>query len=240
MIKAFFQFLLNTFFKRNQISVEQTELEPVPTPTETLKEKTRTYLDYDWTPVIEFETGGRGYYEKFLKKLTWPKGQSGITMGIGADLGYMSKEEFETFFAQYFSAEENKLIKSVLGLKGSEAKVALSKVSHIELSWDDASKAFVQWTLPKFWKMANDLWPGLDQLREKAQIALVSLAFNRGTSITGPTRVEMKNIKLLVAIKDYKGIAEQVRLMKRLWVGKKLDGLLARRDKEAALIEDKS
>lgn len=238
MIKQFLQFLKKGLLKKDVTPLEQTLADPIPTPTETQTKQPKTYLDYDWTPVIEFETGGKSYYEKCLKKLTWPKGQSGITMGIGADLGYMSKEEFEKFFAQYFSVEENKLLKSVIGLKGSEAKASLNKVSHIELSWDNASKAFVQWTLPKFWKMAKDLWPGLDELREKAQVALVSLAFNRGTSVTGPTRVEMKNIKLLVAIKDYKGIAEQVRLMKRLWVGKKLDGLLARRDKEAALIED--
>ena len=159
--------------------------------------KERTYLDYDWSPVIEFETGGRNYYEKFLKRFTWPKAQSGITMGIGADLGYMSLNEFENYFSCYFTTDENTLIKSVIGLKGEVAKTALPKVKNIELSWINASEAFVKWTLPKFWKMTNDLYPGLDQLKEKAQIALVSLVFNRGASISGPSRSEMKNIKVI-------------------------------------------
>ena len=145
----------------------------------------RTYLDYDWSSVIEFETGGRSYYEKFLKNLTWPKGQSGITMGIGADLGYMSKDEFKQYFSPYFTEEESRLIESVIGLKGDNAKAALSKVKHIKLSWENASEAFLKWTLPKFWKAANEIWPGLDQLTERAQIALVSIVFNRGASING-------------------------------------------------------
>ena len=199
--------------------------------------KQRTYLDYDWTSVIEFETGGKDYYEKFLKHFTWPKGESGITMGIGADLGYMTTEEFENYFSKYFTPEQNVLIKGVIGLKGEAAKKVLSKVKHIELSWVDASEAFVKWTLPKFWKMTNDLWPGLNQLKENTQIALVSLVFNRGASIKGPSRVEMKNIKHLVISKDYKGIANEIRSMKRLWIGKKLDGLLKRREEEAKMVE---
>lgn len=200
--------------------------------------KKRTYLDYDWTSVIQFETGGKNYYEKFLQRMTWPGGQSGITMGIGADLGYMTQQEFDSYFAKYFTVEERKLIEPVIGLKGEQARNILLRVKHIELSWTNASKAFVEWTLPKFWKMANDLWPGLDQLKEEAQIALVSLVFNRGASITGSSRVEMKNIKELVLKKDYKGIAEQIRLMKRLWINKNLDGLLSRREKEAKMVEE--
>jgi GH24 family phage-related lysozyme (muramidase) len=199
---------------------------------------TKTYLDYDWSSVIEFETGGRSYYEKFLKTLTWPKGQSGITMGIGADLGYMTKNEFKQYFSSYFTEEENTLIESVIGLKGTYAKSALPKVKHIKLSWENASEAFLKWTLPKFWKLANEIWPGLDQLNEKAQVALVSIVFNRGASVSGSSRMEMKNIQSLVAKKDYKEIANQIRSMKRLWVGKNLDGLLVRREKEALMVED--
>ena len=88
--------------------------------------------------------------------------------------------------------------------------------------------------------MTKELWPGLEELSERAQVALVSVVFNRGSSIAGPTRTEMKNIKPLVLNKDYKGIAEQIRSMKRLWVGKNMDGLLARREKEAKMIEEKN
>lgn len=197
----------------------------------------RTYLDYDWTPVINFETGGEQYYNKVLKRASWPGGASGVTIGIGADLGYLSRKEFDDYFAKYFTDEENSRLRSVIGLKGQSAKSALSKVRNIQLSWDDAKEIFVDWTLPKFWKLTNGLWPGIDQLCENAQIALTSIVFNRGSATKGSSRKEMVNIKPLVLKKDTSGIAKEIKSMKRLWYGKGLDGLLKRRDIEAKMVE---
>jgi GH24 family phage-related lysozyme (muramidase) len=199
--------------------------------------KKRSYLDYDWTPVINFESGGRSYYDRVLKKASWPGGASGITIGIGADLGYMTVQEFDSHFLRYFNAGDAAKLKSTIGLKGEAAKNKLSSVRSVELSWENAMAAFVEWTLPKFWRLSNGLWPGLDQLAERAQIALVSIVFNRGASTRGSSRIEMLNIKPLVLKKDYLGIAAEIRSMKRLWIGKNLDGLLKRRDAEAEMVE---
>lgn len=243
MIRRFFKKIKNFFWKDSiedivdkkiEIKKEEKVIEKQPTK----PKKERTYLDYDWTPVINFETGGMLYYNKKLKFLSWPSGQSGITMGIGADLGYMTKKEFDTYFSKYFTEEENKRIHSVIGLKGANAKNALSKVKNIQLSWENASKAFVEWTLPKFWNMTEKLWPKFNELHENAQIALVSIVFNRGSSTKGPSRIEMLRIKDLVLKKDYKGIAREIRSMKRLWENKGLDGLLFRREKEAKMVEN--
>jgi len=231
MLDKIINFLKNLSKKEEKST--QLEIVAVEEP-----KKERTYLDYDWTPVVEFETGGKSYYEKFLKKMTWPKGESGITMGIGADLGYMTKEEFEKFFSKYFTKKQCERLNDVIGLKGENAKNALSKVKDIELSWDNAYKAFIEWTLPKFWKMTSDLWVGLDKLKEPAQIALVSIVFNRGSATKGPSRVEMVNIKPYVMCQNYNAIAKEIRSMKRLWADKGLDGLLKRRDAEAKMVED--
>jgi len=84
-------------------------------------------------------------------------------------------------------------------------------------------------------------FPGFDVLPLDVQGALVSLVYNRGTRMTDSPgtndRREMRAIRDLVAGGMVAGIAEQLRLMKRLWVGKGLDGLLRRRDAEAALVE---
>jgi GH24 family phage-related lysozyme (muramidase) len=198
--------------------------------------KPRTYKDYNWNPVINFEVGGRAYYERALKRATWPGGQSGVTIGIGADLGYMSRAEFDQHFAKYFTHSERQALLGVMGLKGQAAKSSLSRVRNISLSWENAYSAFLEWTLPKFWKMTNQAWPGVDKLCETAQVALVSIVFNRGASLTGSTRREMANIRPLVARKDYNGIANEIISMKRLWVGKGLNGLLKRRDEEARMV----
>lgn len=197
----------------------------------------KNYLDYDWTPVINFESGGQSYYNKFLKNVTWPGGASGLTVGIGADLGYMTLAEFRIYFGKYFTvADQTKLIAGI-GLKGQTAKAKLNSVKKIELSWENAMQAFINWTLPKFWKLSTTLWPGLDQLEEKAQVALVSIVFNRGTSTKGDSRKEMRNIGPLVLKKEYSSIAAEIRSMKRLWEGKKMDGLIRRREQEALMVE---
>ena len=55
--------------------------------------------------------------------------------------------------------------------------------------------------------------------------------------MSGDRRREMRAIARAVARGDVAEIARQIRAMKRLWVGKGLDGLLKRREGEAALVE---
>lgn len=194
------------------------------------------YLSFDWTPVINWETGGETYFNKKLRFPVVPGGASGVTILIGTDLGYLNEKEFNTYFAKYFTDEQNKRLRKVIGLTRSSAKNALSSVENIECKWEDGKEAFVAWTLPKFYNLAKNLWPGLDQLCESAQVALTSIVFNRGNSLRGRTRSEMRNIIPLVKAKDYERIAKEIKRMKRLWEGKNLDGLLIRRDGEAKLV----
>jgi GH24 family phage-related lysozyme (muramidase) len=81
-------------------------------------------------------------------------------------------------------------------------------------------------------------YPGVEELPADAQAALLSLVFNRGTRKSGSTRREMKALEALVANADLDGIAAEILKMKRLWEGKGLDGLLRRREHEAALVKD--
>ena len=87
----------------------------------------------------------------------------------------------------------------------------------------------------------------LDQLPLDAQGALVSLIYNRGTSMGKPgfqswaQRREMRAIQADLADGVQRGdladTAAQLRSMKRLWEGKGFDGLSARREAEARLVE---
>lgn len=70
-----------------------------------------------------------------------------------------------------------------------------------------------------------------------AQAALVSLVFNRGSSLASASRVEMRHLRDLVSRRDYREIAAQITAMKRLWESKGPDGLLKRREAEARLVE---
>lgn len=189
--------------------------------------------------ILEFEVGGgESYYNKFLKTPCWPKGQSGITIGIGYDLGYNTIDGFKKDWGDKLSIKDFSLLSGAIGLKGTNAQSKVSLYKGVSIPYSVALEVFMSNTLERFKKETLKAFPDADKLHEDAFGALVSLVFNRGGSLTGSSRVEMAAIRPLVAAKDYKGIAKQIRSMKRLWVGKGLDGLLTRREKEAQMIEN--
>jgi GH24 family phage-related lysozyme (muramidase) len=189
--------------------------------------------------ILEYEVGGgKSYYEKYLSKPTWPGGASGMTIGIGIDCGYYTPTELEKMF-NFLPRTQLDAVKGATGKTGQAGKEYTAKVKPlgINITWDQAVNIFETYTWSKFANLTEKAFPGIDQLCDNAYGALVSLVFNRGSSLTGDSRVEMRDIKVLVPKRDYKGIAADIRKMKRLWVGKGLDGLLERREAEAKLVE---
>ena len=189
--------------------------------------------------LLKYEVGGgKSYYDKFLSKFTWPGGASGPTIAIGVDCAYYTKEELSNIF-NFLPKDQVDLIKESVGKTGNKGKeyTKTLRSANIVVNWEQALEIFNAIIWPKFTRLTNKTFPQVTELKEDAYGAIVSLVFNRGTKLTGPSRVEMKNIKDLIPKKDYKGIAKQIRKMKRLWEGKGLDGLLDRREEEAALIE---
>jgi len=189
--------------------------------------------------LFDYEVGGgKPYYDKYLSKFTWPGGASGPTIGIGVDCGYYTKDELAKIF-YFLPKDQIKLIQGASGKTSAAGKeyTKTLREAGITVSWDQAKEIFETLTWPKFSKLAERAFPGLDKLCDNAYGAIVSLVFNRGSSMTGDSRLEMRNIRDLVPKKDYKGIAKQLRNMKRIWKGKGLDGLLERREAEAKLVE---
>jgi hypothetical protein len=189
--------------------------------------------------LLKYEVGGgKSYYEKYLSKFTWPGGASGPTIAIGVDCAYYSRAELEEIF-DFLPADQINLIQNAsgkTGLSGKEYTKTL-RSNGITVMWEKALQIFESLTWPKFTKLAERTFPGLTELHPDAYGAIVSLVFNRGTSLRGTTRTEMVNVKTLIPSKNYNKIANEIRSMKRLWVGKNLDGLLERRESEARLIE---
>jgi hypothetical protein len=188
--------------------------------------------------IIDYEVGGgEGYYNRYLKKPCWPKGASGVTVGVGYDLGYNSSSQFHKDWGGKISDSDFDRLKKCLGYKGSAASKKVSSVADIEIPWESALNVFKLNTIPRFVAITLRAFPGADALHPDAFGALVSLVFNRGGSVKGSRRVEMARIRDLVPSKNYDAIAQEIRSMKRIWAGKGLDGLLRRRDKEAALVD---
>jgi GH24 family phage-related lysozyme (muramidase) len=189
--------------------------------------------------LLKYEVGGgKSYYEKYLSKFTWPKGASGPTIAIGVDCAYYTPTELANIFS-FLPEDQIELIQEASGKKGEKGKnytVTLRKAG-IEVKWDKALEIFNKLTWPKFTKLAEKEFPGLDELHPDAYGAIVSLVFNRGTAMKGDSRREMRMVRALIPEKNYTKIAQQFKDMKRIWEGKGLDGLLERRDAEADLVK---
>ena len=195
--------------------------------------------------ILEFEVGGgENYYNKFLKNPAWPGEQSGVTIGIGYDLGYVNKAEFSEDWKDLPKETFDRLYKVVV-IKGYNAKNLIRGLKNINIPWDLALKVFNNKTVTKFYNLTQKTFPNFDNLPEDAKGGLVSLVFNRGAALEGDRRREMKLIRdgmKLVSNYDQKAltfIANQIRTMKRIWIGGSIEkGMSRRRDAEAKLIED--
>jgi hypothetical protein len=194
--------------------------------------------------ILEFEVGGgENYYNKFLKNPTWPGEQSGVTIGVGYDLGYVNKTEFTNDWKELPQKDFDKLYK-VVGVKGYNAKELAKRLKDIIIPWELGLKVFMNKTVSKFYNLSRDTFPNFDKLPEDAKGGLVSLVFNRGASLEGDRRREMKAIRdIMLKTQDFDSktlsqIAEQIRKMKRIWVGGSIEkGMSRRRDAEAKIIE---
>jgi GH24 family phage-related lysozyme (muramidase) len=188
--------------------------------------------------IIQHEIGGRAVYEKRYQKPIWAGGDSGCTIGIGYDLGYVTEKQF---FSDWQGLNLNFLnaLKRFCGVKGEIVKTMLrGEVLNVVIPYNMAYDVFVKKSIPKYYALTKKIYPELDSLNEDTRGALVSMVYNRGAKLDGESRKEMKAIVELVAKQDYEGIAEQIEKSKRLWEGRGLDGLVVRREAEADLIRE--
>ena len=188
--------------------------------------------------IIQHEVGGRAVYEKRYQKPIWAGGDSGLTIGLGYDIGYVKEAQL---FSDWQGLNLNFLnaLKRFCGVKGEVVKTMMrGEVLNVIIPYNIAYEVFVKKSIPKYYAMTKKIYPQLDELNEDTRGALVSMVYNRGAKIDGESRKEMKAIVDLVSKKDYEGIAEQIEQSKRLWEGKGLDGLVIRREAEADLVRD--
>jgi hypothetical protein len=182
--------------------------------------------------IINWETGGQSYYDKHPE---WPGEQSGITIGVGWDLGHTPATETTRAWKPHLDAATLALLVSVSGHKGEDAKIRLPHVRHLVVPWEAALAVFKEVTIPSWYLKTLRIYPHLQDLPGDCAAALVSLVFNRGSSLSGERRKEMAEIQLLLGGKKYSEIPKQLRAMTRLWPNSK--GLRRRREEEAELFE---
>lgn len=186
--------------------------------------------------IVEFETGGESYYRSKLQRPSWPGGASGVTVGIGYDLGYNNRQGILDDWRALPEPARNALA-SAAGVKGVAAKTRVQALRWILVPWPVAQDVFVGNTMPRFGALTDQAFPGVRSSHGHVQGALLSIVFNRGASMAGVSRAEMRSIRTHIAAGRVRAVPGEIRSMKRLWVGKGLPGLIRRREAEARLVE---
>lgn len=187
--------------------------------------------------ILKQEVSSKALYNQKYNRPIWPGASSGVTIGIGYDLGYNNASEIRTDWTGLIS--ENDILKliSVCLISGQAAKALVADVADVIIPFESAVQVFYQTSMPKYAKRVRQIYPGVELLPPDAQGALLSLVYNRGHNLNGARRIEMKNIVAHVAAKNLNAIANEIIAMKRLW-GNNLRGLLIRRDKEAEMVRN--
>jgi hypothetical protein len=190
--------------------------------------------------IVWCEVTSEAFYKAHYESPTWPHGKSGITIGIGYDIGYVTPPDLEGDWRQYLEGENIKLLSPICGVTGSGAATQLTQLKKVRVSWDIAKPQFYDQSLPRYVGATETALPNTSMLGQDSLGALVSLVYNRGASfsLSGPRYEEMRNIKSYMTSRDFAKIPAQIRSMKRLWKDDPdLRGLLVRRDAEASLFE---
>jgi GH24 family phage-related lysozyme (muramidase) len=192
------------------------------------------------TLITTFEVTDRARYEAKFQQPIWPAGDSGVTIGIGYDLGYVTVDWLNEDWEARLADGELATLRKVCGLRADKARDALAQVRDVAVPWDIADQQFRTRLLPRYVALTLARLPNTDKLSDDSLGALVSLVYNRGASFRkeGPRYREMRMIRQHMVNEAYDAIPAELRSMARLWTDvPNMRGLVLRRELEAALFE---
>lgn len=191
------------------------------------------------------ETGGLEYYNTHTRWPHFPGEFSGITIGIGYDLKWNSKDDFVSAWGKYLPYIALDELANDIGKPGAKSRVKQLRQIGIEVPFKFAWSVFVETTLPRFYNETIAIYPYLDSLPKLCSAVLVSIVYNRGNDLKGERRKEMRAIQAILDNAARAGhdeeqmkialteVENQIVSMKRLWVPS--SGIFKRRQAEANL-----
>ncbi|CAO4147006.1 hypothetical protein LPLAFNJD_LOCUS2340 [Methylorubrum aminovorans] len=185
--------------------------------------------------IIEFEVSSQATYEAKYRGAIWPQGASGVTEGIGYDVGYVTKSRLDADWMGAVSDSTLVALATVVGINGPRAQGAAAGLrGKVDVPWVAAIAVHRGKVMPRWVGLVEDSLPNAASLDPHALGAL-SLTYNRGASFRkdGDRYAEMRNIRRHMANKSFARIPEEFRSMKRIWPT--VPGLQARREREARL-----
>jgi GH24 family phage-related lysozyme (muramidase) len=194
--------------------------------------------------IISAEVSGVSQYTERFHRPTWPGGSSGVTIGIGYDLGFVRVADFHGDWSAYLPAEDFRILSACCQLQGARARAAVNSVARVDIPWPVASRQYEEQIQPRRIGETETVLRNCDLLSADSLGALVSLVYNRGAAgfLVPQTKdpsgrfTEMRNIRTLMETRKFAGIPAQLLAMRRLWQKSRGgQGLVLRRELEAQL-----
>jgi GH24 family phage-related lysozyme (muramidase) len=185
------------------------------------------------------ETFEIGDVTSYVPHPVWPGGASGLTIGVGYDLGYASASRIAQDWRDLPNISLIRL-QSYAGRTGASAQQLQSAARDVAVPYRIAREVFETRDIPRVSSQVIASFANTENLPADCFGALVSLVFNRGNGMIDSkpgNRLEMRQIRDAMQASEFLPIPGLIRSMKRLWQGSGLNGLLARRDAEADLFE---
>jgi hypothetical protein len=190
-----------------------------------------------WDLIVRSEVSSAQTYTTKYQHAVLPGVASGLTIGIGYDLGQVSAETFTADWSGLLSSADIETLSKACGLKAASAATKLKDVRNVTVQWDIAAQQFNAF-LPFAIGETERTFPNCADLSADSLGALVSLVYNRGSSLspTSDRRREMRQIFTLMRDRQFSSVAPTILRMQRLWVNDpKARGVVARRELESIL-----
>jgi len=188
--------------------------------------------------IVAEEVSSQKAYERLYRHTEWPGAASGVTVGIGYDVGYATPARLKADWAGQIPDSMIMALTTACGVTGAAARPLAAKLkSQVDIPWAAALHVFEHVDIPRWTATVRKHLPNTELLSADSLGALVSLAYNRGPSFDKPgdRYREMRAIKSHMGAKAFEKIPAEFRAMRRLWPA--LKGLRDRREREARLFE---
>jgi len=194
--------------------------------------------DKAFNMIVMFEVTSQVAYQAHYQHPTWPQGASGVTIGIGYDVGYVSQNLLSQDWKDAIPDAMIQALIPAVDVRGADADQLAQRLSAtVTVPWSAAITVHRQKVIPKWVTLVQASVPNTNLISPDSLGALVSLTYNRGPSFDSPgdRYTEMRAIKSDMQTKNFADVPVQIRSMERLWPN--VRGLQIRREQEAALFE---
>lgn len=170
--------------------------------------------------IIAEEIGSPELYTARYQNPVWPGGASGVTIGIGYDLGQHSADQIRADWSPHLSPDDVESLVLAAEVRGDDANVAMIHVRQVVVPIAAAMSVFNDATLPKYAQGTEDALSNCDALAADAFGALVSIGYNRGNAgwdMDDDRHEEMADISDAMDARQFAKIPALILAMRRLW-----------------------